>query len=149
MMGGRNDLANPREHNFGLDPEAAAAVGNSGIQVRVGEYNVTSRSYLGEEDLSAIRAAPGAGRSLELMLRTYLERRSRERTSMYDPAALSLVLGERFLKLDGRPFRASLEGRLVKLRPAERPTRMRVAESIDVPAFRSELLDTIRGRRPA
>ena len=36
MMGGRHDLANSREHNFGTDPTAAAVVCNCGLPVRCG-----------------------------------------------------------------------------------------------------------------
>ena len=47
MMGGRREPANPREHNFGTNPAAAAAVCNSGGTVRVGDYVVTCQAGCG------------------------------------------------------------------------------------------------------
>ena len=94
MMGGRDDPANPREHNFGLDPTGAAAVCNCGRPVRAGDYLVTSQAQLRRDDLARVRRAPGIGASLSLMLETYLDRRGRDWTSMYDPATLTLALGE-------------------------------------------------------
>ena len=108
MMGGRHDPTNPREHNFGADPTAAAAVCNSGRRVRVGDYLVTSRAQLRRDDLARVRRAPGIGASLALMLETYLHRRNRDWTSMYDPAALTLALGEEFLRLGMTSRRAEI-----------------------------------------
>ena len=146
MMGGRDDPANPREHNFGADPAAAAAVCNSGRCVRVGDYLVTSQARLRREDLARVRCAPGAGASLSQMLGTYLDRRDRDWTSMYDPAALTLALGEDFLRLDPRPRRAEVVARQVRFHAANGASRLRLAASIDTGAFRREMLDVI-GRR--
>ena len=64
MMGGRHEPAFPREHNFGTNPEAAAAVCNSGATVLVGDYVVTCQARLRRDDLPRVRQAPGVGASL-------------------------------------------------------------------------------------
>ena len=143
MMGGRHDPASPREHNFGTDPTAAAVVCNCGLPVRVGDYLVTSQARLGRDDLSRVRRAPGTGASLRLMLDTYLDRRGREWTSMYDPAALTLALGEDSLSLDRTPRRAEVAAGQVRFRIASETSKLRIAAAIDAPAFRRELLDVI------
>ncbi len=143
MMGGRHDPTNPREHNFGTDPAAAAAVCNSGRRVRVGEYLVTSQAQLRRADLDRVRRAPGIGPALGLMLETYLDRRDRDWTSMYDPAALTLALGEEFLRLGLTPRRAEVVAGQVRFRVASEATQLRIAASIDTGAFRRELLDVI------
>ncbi|MCY4114077.1 MAG: nucleoside hydrolase [Chloroflexi bacterium] len=146
MMGGRHDPANPREHNFGADPAAAAAVCNCGRPVRVGDYLVTSQAQLRREDLSRVRRAPGIGPSLGLMLETYLDRRNRDWTSMYDPAALTLALGEDLLRLGLTPRRAEVAAGQVRFRVASEATHLRIAASIDAAAFRRDLLDVIGAR---
>ena len=143
MMGGRDDASNPREHNFGADPAAATAVCNSGRDVRVGDYLVTSQAQLRRTDLPRVRRAPGIGVSLGLMLETYLDRRDRDWTSMYDPAALTLALGEDLLRLGLSPRRADVVAGQVLFRVASEATQLRLAASIDAAAFRRELLDVI------
>lgn len=143
MMGGRDDASNPREHNFGADPAAAAAVCNSGRRVRVGDYLITSQAQLRRADLGRVRRAPGIGPSLGLMLDTYLDRRHRDWTSMYDPAALTLALGEEFLRLGLTSRRAEVVSGQVWFRVASEATRLRIAASIDAEAFRREMLDVI------
>ena len=143
MMGGRDDPTNPREHNFGADPTAAAAVCNSGRDVRVGDYLVTSQAQLRRADLPRVRRAPGIGASLGLMLETYLDRRDRDWTSMYDPAALTLALGDDLLRLDPTPRRAEVAGGQVRFESGSGESRLRLAASIDAAAFRRELLDVI------
>ncbi|MDE2991566.1 MAG: nucleoside hydrolase [Chloroflexota bacterium] len=143
MMGGRHDPTNPREHNFGTDPAAAAAVCNSGRRVRVGDYRVTSQARLRRDDLPRLRRAPGIGPSLGLMLETYLDRRGRDWTSMYDPAVLTLALGEDFLRLGLTPRRAEVAAGQIRFRVAGEATQLRIAAAIDAAAFRGELLDVI------
>jgi inosine-uridine nucleoside N-ribohydrolase len=143
MMGGRHDPADPHEYNFSSDPEAAAAVCNSGLGVRVGDYLVTCQAKLTVDDLPSVRRAPGVGGSLAAMLAAYLERRERDWTSMYDPAALTLALGERFLTLDPQPLEADVSEGHVRFLRADQPTRLRAAASIDPAAFRANLLDVI------
>ncbi|MCY3913634.1 MAG: nucleoside hydrolase [Chloroflexi bacterium] len=143
MMGGRHDPSNPREHNFGADPAAAAAVCNCGRRVRVGDYLVTSQAQLRRDDLARVRRAPGIGRSLGLMLETYLGRRGRDWTSMYDPAALTLALGEEFLRLGLTPRRAEVVAGQVRFRVASAATHLRIAAAIDAGAFRRGLLDVL------
>ncbi len=143
MMGGRDDASNPREHNFGTDPSAATAVCNSGRDVRVGDYLVTSRAQLRRADLPRVRRAPGIGASLGLMLETYLDRRRRDWTSMCDPAALTLALDDDLLRLDPTPRRAEVAGGQVRFELASGESRLRLAAAIDAAAFRCELLDVI------
>ena len=143
MMGGRHDPTNPREHNFGADPAAAAAVCNSGRRVRVGDYLVTSQARLRRDDLDRVRRAPGIGASMGLMLETYFDRRGRDWTSMYDPAALTLALGEDLLRLGLTPRRAEVVAGQVRFRVASEVTQLRIAASIDAAAIRRELLDVI------
>ena len=144
MMGGRDDPANPREHNFGLDPTAAAAVCNCGRPVRAGDYLVTSQAQLRRDDLARVRRAPGIGASLSRMLETYLDRRGRDWTSMYDPATLTLALGEDLLRLDPTPRRAEVVAGQVRFEVASGASQLCVAASIDAAAFRRELLDVVR-----
>ena len=143
MMGGRHEPAFPREHNFGTNPEAAAAVCNSGGTVRVGDYVVTCRARLRRDDLPRVRQAPGVGASLATMLETYFDRRERDWTSMYDPAALTLALDETFLTLDPTPMRADVVDGQVRFAPAVKSSNLRLAGSIDADAFHDELLGVI------
>ncbi len=143
MMGGRNDPANPREHNFGTDPASAAAVCNNGQQVRVGDYLVTSQTRLQRTDLARVRSAPGVGASLGLMLETYLDRRGRAWTPMYDPVTLTLALGEDFLTLDPAPMRAEVAARQVRFQAAAGAAPLRLAAAIDADGFRADLLQVI------
>lgn len=145
MMGGRRNPADAREYNFSSDPEAAAAVCDSGLDVRVGDYLVTCQARLTLDDLPALRRAPGVGQSLAAMLETYVRRRGRHWTCMYDPASLTLVLGERFLTLDPQPLRAKATDGHVHFRASDRPTRLRVAAAIDAAAFQADLLGVIGG----
>ena len=147
MMGGRHEPAFPREHNFGTNPEAAAAVCNSGGTVLVGDYVVTCQAKLRLDDLPRVRQAPGVGASLATMLETYFDRRERDWTSMYDPAALTLALDETFLTLDPTPMHADVVDGQVRFAPG-RPSRLnlRLANSIDTNAFHDELLSVIELR---
>ena len=147
MMGGRHEPAFPREHNFGTNPAAAAAVCNSGGTVLVGDYVVTCQARLRRDDLPVVRQAPGVGDSLATMLETYFDRRERDWTSMYDPAALTLALDETFLSLDPTPMRADVVDAQLHFAPAEETSGLRLAGSIDVDAFHAELLSVIN--RPA
>ena len=147
MMGGRHEPAFPREHNFGTNPAAAAAVCNSGGTVLVGDYVVTCQARLRRDDLPVVRQAPGVGASLATMLETYFDRRERDWTSMYDPAALTLALDETFLSIDPTPMRADVVDGQVHFARAEETSRLRLAGSIDVDAFHAELLSVIN--RPA
>ena len=147
MMGGRHEPAFPREHNFGTNPAAAAAVCNSGGTVLVGDYVVTCQAQLRRHDLPRLRQAPGVGASLATMLETYFDRRERDWTSMYDPAALTLALDETFLSIDPTPMRADVVDGQVHFARAEETSRLRLAGSIDVDAFHAELLSVIN--RPA
>ena len=147
MMGGRHEAAFPREHNFGTNPEAAVAVCNHGGNVRVGDYVVTCQAQLRRDDLPRVRRAPGVGASLATMLETYFDRRERDWTSMYDPAALTLALDESFLSLDPTPMNASVADGQVRFAPASEASRLRMAESIDTDGFHEDLLSVIE--RPA
>lgn len=147
MMGGRHEPAFPREHNFGTNPEAAVTVGNSGGTVLVGDYVVTCQAQLRRDDLPRVRQAPGVGASLATMLETYFDRRERDWTSMYDPAALTLALDETFLSLDPAPMQANVVDGQVRFAPADETSNLRLANSIDTNAFHDELLSVIE--RPA
>ena len=147
MMGGRHEPAFPREHNFGTNPEAAAAVCNNGGNVLVGDYVVTCQAQLRRDDLPRVRQAPGVGASLATMLETYFDRRERDWTSMYDPAALTLALDETFLTLDPTTRHASVVDGQVRFAPADESSNLRLAGSIDTDAFHEELLSVIE--RPA
>ena len=147
MMGGRHEPVFPREHNFGTNPAAAAAVCNSGGTVLVGDYVVTCQARLRRDDLPVVRQAPGVGDSLATMLETYFDRRERDWTSMYDPAALTLALDETFLSLDPTPMFADVVDAQVHFAPADETSGLRLAGSIDVDAFHAELLSVIN--RPA
>ena len=147
MMGGRHEAAYPREHNFGTNPSAAAVVCNSGGTVLVGDYVVTCQAKLRRDDLPRVRQAPGVGASLATMLETYLDRRERGWTSMYDPAALTLALDETFLSLDPTPMGADVVDGQVRFVPADETSGLRLAASIDTDAFHDELLSVIE--RPA
>ena len=143
MMGGRHETAYPREHNFGTNPAAAAAVCNCGRPVRVGDYVVTCQARLRRGDLPRVRRAPGVGASLATMLETYFDRRERDWTSMYDPAALTLALDETFLSLDPTPMWADVVDGQVRFAPTSTTSGLRLAGSIDTEAFHHELLGVI------
>lgn len=147
MMGGRHEPAFPREHNFGTNPEAAAAVCNSGETVLVGDYVVTCQAMLRREDLPRVRQAPGVGTSLATMLETYFDRRERDWTSMYDPVTLTLALDETFLSLDPTPMQADVVDGQVRFAPGPETAGLRLADSIDADAFHDDLLRVIE--RPA
>ena len=144
MMGGRHDPANAWEHNFSSNPEAAATVCNSGLNVLVADYVISSQARLQRDDLPRIHNAPGVGPSLATMLATYLDRRRRDWTSMYDPVALMLALGEHFLTLDPTRMRAVvIDGQVEFQATAEGPTRLRLASTINAEAVRQDLLQII------
>ena len=143
MMGGRHEAAFPREHNFGTNPEAAVAVCNHGGTVRVGDYVVTCQAQLRRDDLTRVRRAPGVGASLATMLETYFDRRERDWTSMYDPAALTLALDETFLTIDPTPMCADVVDGQVRFAAGPETSGLRLANSIDVDAFHAELLSVI------
>lgn len=143
MMGGRHEPAFPREHNFGTNPSAAAAVCNHGGAVRVGDYVVTCQAQLRRDDLPRVHQAPGVGASLAAMLETYFDRRQRDWTSMYDPAALNLALDETFLTLDPTPMHADVVDGQVHFAPADDSSNLRLAHAIDTDAFHEELLSVI------
>jgi len=147
MMGGRHEPAFPREHNFGTNPAAAVTVCNRGGTVRVGDYVVTCQAQLRRDDLPRVRQAPGVGASLATMLETYFDRRERDWTSMYDPAALTLALDETFLTLDPTPMRADVFDGQVRFAPDSSVSGLRLADAIDTDAFHEELLGVIE--RPA
>ena len=148
MMGGRHEPVMTREHNFGSDPTAAAITCNSGLDVRVGDYVITSQAQLRRMDLSRVQNIPGVGTSLATMLKTYLDRRSRGWTSMYDPAALTLAVGEEFLSLDPAPMRATIVDEQIRFEAARRGARgLRLATAIDPERFREHLFHVIE--RPA
>ena len=147
MMGGRHEAAFPREHNFGTNPDAAAAVCNHGGIVLVGDYVVTCQAQLRRDDLPRVRQAPGVGSSLATMLETYFDRRDRDWTSMYDPAALTLALDESFLTLDPTPMCADVVDGQVRFAAGPETSGLRLAGSIDTDAFQEELLGVIE--RPA
>lgn len=143
MMGGRHEADFPREHNFGTNPQAAAAVCNNGRTVLVGDYVITCQARLRRDDLPRVRQAPGVGASLATMLETYFNRRERDWTSMYDPAALTLALDETFLTLDPTPTKADVVNGQVRFAPGDETAGLRLADSIDTDAFREELLSVI------
>ncbi|MCY3896625.1 MAG: nucleoside hydrolase [Chloroflexi bacterium] len=143
MMGGRHEPAFPREHNFGTNPTAAAAVCNHGGTVRVGDYKVTCQAQLWRDDLPRVRQAPGVGVSLATMLETYFDRRERDWTSMYDPAALTLALDQTFLTLDPSPMCADVVDSQVRFAPGAETSGLQLANAIDVDAFHDELLSVI------
>ncbi|MBM4436143.1 MAG: nucleoside hydrolase [Actinobacteria bacterium] len=149
MMGGRSAPDALREYNFSSDPAAAVAVCTSGLQVRVGDFLVTRQAQLTTAALPRIRTAPGAGASLAAMLATYLQRNARDWTPMYDPAALSLTLGERFLRLSPTPMTAGVDAGHVRFAAAVQPSRLRLAAAIDAPAFHDHLLQVVGADRPA
>ena len=62
---------------------------------------------------------------------------------MYDPAALTLALGEDLLRLGLTPRRAEVVAGQVRFRVASEVTQLRIAASIDAAAIRRELLDVI------
>ena len=81
------------------------------------------------------------------MLETYFDRRERDWTSMYDPAALTLALDETFLSLDPTPMHADVVDGQVRFAPADESSNLRLAGSIDTDSFHEELLSVIE--RPA
>ena len=149
MMGGRHDPDNMWEHNFSSNPEAASTVCNSGLNVRVADYVISSQARLLRDDLSRIHNAPGVGPSLAMMLTTYLDRRQCDWTSMYDPAALMLALGEQYLTLDSTRMRAVvLDGQVEFQATAEGPAGFRIASTIKAEAVRESLLQVIEQPTP-
>ncbi len=144
MMGGRHEPVMTREHNFGSDPTSAAVTCNSGLDVRVGDYVITSQAQLRRSDLPRVQNIPGVGTSLAAMLETYLNRRGRGWTSMYDPAALTLAISEDFLSLDPSPMRATIVDEQIRFEGARRGARgLRLAATIDAEGFHEHLLEII------
>ena len=145
MMGGRRGDTDRYEYNLSCDAAAAVAACNSGVQVRVGDFLVTQQARLTPGDLPALRAASGVGPVLAGMLAAHFARRKVDRTSMFDPATLTLALGERFLTLDPTPLTARDDKGHVAFVESDRPTDLRVAATIDAPAFKRHLLGIITG----
>ncbi len=145
MMGGRRDDADRYEYNFSSDVGAAVAACNSGVQVRVGDFLVTRQARLTTGDLPTLRAADGVAPVLAEMLAAHFERRQVDRTSMFDPATLTLALGEQFLTLDSTPLTARGDDGHLAFDESDRPTNLRVAASINAAAFKHELLGVVTG----
>ncbi len=140
------DPASLREHNFSDDVAAAVAVCDSGLDVRVCDFNLTYEATLGRDDLAAIRRAPSIGPSLATMLEDQLERTGRMSTPMFDPICLTQPLGDRFLAPHDTPMRATEVDGHVRFEPSEIPTTLRLAGRIDTVNFRKALLDVLGAR---
>jgi purine nucleosidase len=159
MMGGRHlppgaalgpvaaqygiDPTSAREHNFSDDVQAAAAVCNSGLNVRVCDFILSYETTLGLDDLPAIRRAPGVGGSLAAMLEEQLRRAGRVSTPMFDPVCLTQALGEQFLTQLPAPMRAEVVDGHIHFRTSGRPTSLRLAGAIDASGFRADLLRVV------
>jgi len=132
-----------REHNFSDDVAAAVSVCNSGLNVRVTDFNLAYEATLGRDDLAAIQLAPGVGPSLATMLEDQLQRTGRTSTPMFDAICLTQPLDNRFLAPHDAPMRATEVDGHVRFEPSDIPTNLSLAERIDPVGFRKELLGVI------
>ena len=145
MMGGRRDDTDRYEYNLSCDVAAAVC----GLQLgRPGSRRRLPRHPAGSAHHGRSPRASRGQRSrpvLAEMLAAHFARRKVDRTSMFDPATLTLALDQRFLTLDPTPLTARDDDGHVAFVESDRPTGLRVAAAIDAAAFKRDLLGIITG----
>jgi purine nucleosidase len=144
IMGGRLDpdpAIASREHNFHCDWEAARTVLESGLPLRIGNFNVTSQAKLGAEHLPRLRAGNGACRDAADQLEVYLRARDRGETPMFDGLALTLAYTDRYLTTRPMALRLRENERFTYLDVEEgAPPNAHVSVDFDGPAFTEHML---------
>ena len=149
IMGGRlGPESSVGEHNFNMDPEAAAVVFASGAPIRLGTFEVTRDAVLGTADVDRLRAGDVACQSAGAQLARYLTHRNRTATSMYDPASLTLAIDERWVQCEPMALRIETGPRLaITHREGSGPPTARASIAIDALGFAGHMMATILGQR--
>ena len=145
LMGGKlGDGAERGEHNFNSDSRATEIVLGAGAPLSIGTYEITAQATLSTADLPRLRAGTAACQAAAIQLERYLGLRGRERTSMYDPLALTLAYTDRFLSVRPVVLRWTIAERLAALAThGDGQPNANVSVALDAPAFTEHLLQTI------
>lgn len=153
MMGGsagRGNFTPNAEFNIAIDPEAAARVFESGIEIVMCGLDVTQQAVLVPDYLAALPALSQTGRMLHAIFSHYRSGSMATGLRMHDLCAIAwlvkpelFTLTHCFVAVETRgDYTAGttvvdIEGRL------NRPANAHVALGIDVPAFRDWVAQTL------
>jgi inosine-uridine nucleoside N-ribohydrolase len=158
LMGGaigEGNVTASAEFNVWNDPEAAARVFESGLDVTMVGLDVTNRAVLTAADAHRLRGAGPVGSAAATMLdfygRFYAETYDHGGTPIHDAVAVAHLLRPGLVRTLDRHVAVELgsglcRGRTVvdmRRRLARLEPNARVAVEIDIPAFRTLLLDRL------
>ena len=163
LMGGAIHEGNQTpsaEFNIWIDPEAAARVFGSGLDVTMVGLDVTNRAVLSSADASSLRGAgpvaEAAADMVDFYLRFYNAAYEHGGAPIHDAVALAYVFRPGFLRVERRHVEVDASegvcrGRTVvdmRRRTSLPEANTSVAVDIDVDAFRSLLLERLRAFSP-
>jgi inosine-uridine nucleoside N-ribohydrolase len=163
LMGGAIHEGNQTpsaEFNIWIDPEAAARVFGSGLDVTMVGLDVTNRAVLSSADASRLRGAgpvaEAAADMVDFYLRFYNAAYEHGGAPIHDAVALAYVFRPGFLRVERRHVEVDASegvcrGRTVvdmRRRTSLPEPNTSVAVDIDVDAFRSLLLERLRAFSP-
>ena len=158
LMGGAIHEGNQTpsaEFNIWIDPEAAARVFGSGLDVTMVGLDVTNRAVLSSADASSLRGAgpvaEAAADMVDFYLRFYNTAYEHGGAPIHDAVALAYVFRPGFLRVERRHVEVDASegvcrGRTVvdmRRRTSLPEANTSVAVDIDVDAFRSLLLERL------
>ncbi len=163
LMGGAIHEGNQTpsaEFNIWIDPEAAALVFESTLDVTMVGLDVTNRAVLSNADASSLRGAgpvaEAAADMVDFYLRFYNEAYDHGGAPIHDAVALAYVFRPDFLTVERRHVQVDTSDGVCRGRTAvdlRRRTSLpepnaSVAVDIDVDAFRNLLLERLRAFSP-
>jgi inosine-uridine nucleoside N-ribohydrolase len=163
LMGGAIHEGNQTpsaEFNIRIDPEAAAQVFESGLDVTMVGLDVTNRAVLSSADASSLRGAgpiaEAAADMVDFYLRFYNAAYEHGGAPIHDAVALAYVFRPEFLTVERRHVQVDTSDGVCRGRTVvdmRRRTHLpepntSVAVDIDVDAFRSLLLERLRAFSP-
>jgi inosine-uridine nucleoside N-ribohydrolase len=163
LMGGAIHEGNQTpsaEFNIWIDPEAAARVFGSGLDVTMVGLDVTNRAVLSSADASSLRGAgpvaEAAADMVDFYLRFYNATYEHGGAPIHDAVALAYVFRPGFLRVERRHVEVDASegvcrGRTVvdmRRRTSLPAANTSVAVDIDVDAFRSLLVERLRAFSP-
>ena len=140
------------EYNAIADPEALAILIARGVPIRMIDLDACRRVQIAEEDVTALRAAPGPNAALLAdLLGGYLDialERGRPTMALYDPvAAAALVRPDLFrfrsVRLDAELTGQHTRGRTVVETRNPETHNAEIAEDLDAAAVKALCLDAL------
>jgi inosine-uridine nucleoside N-ribohydrolase len=163
LMGGAINEGNQTpsaEFNIWIDPEAAARVFDSGLDVTMVGLDVTNRAVLSNADAGSLRGAgpvaEAAADMVDFYLRFYNQAYDHGGAPIHDAVALAYVFQPGFLTVERRHVQVDTSqgichGRTVvdmRRRTTLPEPNASVAVDIDADAFRRLLIDRLRAFSP-